>query len=239
VTDQLFGLDDGELSFQELELLNETLNDSVLLREYTREFDHYLPSFPARMLGGLLVTVGNLVYGKRPSYAKFRAIEVIARVPYQSWTSAAYTLLTFAYTNERRALALGQVTRFARLAHDNETMHVVVISGLARKHAKTGFIRHTLIPILFAFFYFWASYILYLIHPRYSYELNFIFENHSFAQYDEFLLRNREQLQSRSISSDFLTWYGRNPRSEYEFFTSVRNDEIIHRNTSIKKIYTL
>jgi len=43
-------------------------------------------------------------------------------------------------------------------------------------------------------------------------------------------------LKSKSIESEFLTWYGRHPRSQYEFFRSVRNDEIVHRNKSIHEI---
>ncbi|MFM2374198.1 MAG: Alternative oxidase, partial [Candidatus Parcubacteria bacterium] len=88
----------------------------------------------------------------------------------------------------------------------------------------------------FAFFYFWSSYILFLVKPRYSYELNFMFENHAFLQYDRFLEIYGEELKRKHVQSDFLEWYGRHPRNQYEFFLSVRNDEIIHRNTSIHEI---
>ncbi|CAN5733110.1 hypothetical protein BH11PAT2_BH11PAT2_07220 [soil metagenome] len=225
-----------ELSFDDLESLNEELNDSTRLVEYAQPYDHYKPSLVPRILGTILVYSGNILYGRTPSYLKFRAVEVIARVPYQSWSSAIYTLLTFAYTDEQRALRLVQDTRYARLAHDNETMHVVVISQLAKLHCRAGFIRHTLIPLLFSFGYFWASYVLYLVNEKYSYELNYLFESHAFAQYREFLETNEDLLKSRPIASDFLSWYGRSPRSEFEFFRSVRNDELIHRNTTVRRI---
>jgi hypothetical protein len=122
------------------------------------------------------------------------------------------------------------------VAQDNETMHVVVISQLARAEAHAGFVRHTAIPVLFAFVYFWASYALYLIKPAYSYELNYLFEQHAFEQYGRFLKEYGTELKSKSIRSEFLDWYGRHPRSQYEFFLSVRNDELIHRNTSIREI---
>ncbi len=179
---------------------------------------------------------GNLVYGREPSYLKFRAVEVIARVPYYSWTSAEYSLMTFFYTNQEKAMKLSNTTKFARMAEDNETMHVIVISQLAKAERKAGFIRHTLIPMLFAFFYFWSSYFLYLLKPRYSYELNYLFESHAFAQYDRFLELFGDELHKKPILNDFLDWYGRYPRSQYEFFLSVRNDEIIHRNMSIERI---
>ena len=90
--------------------------------------------------------------------------------------------------------------------------------------------------MLFAFFYFWASYFLYLVKPRYSYELNFMFENHAFEQYDRFLKTKGEALKQKPARTDFLDWYGRHPENQYDLFLSIRNDEIIHRNTSIEEI---
>ncbi len=221
---------------EELEALNKALNDPIALREYKEPLDKYRVSFVPRFLGLSLVWCGNLIYGKEPSYLKFRAVEVIARVPYHSWSSSAYTLLTFFYSDEKKAMHLSNVSKYAQIAQDNETMHVVVISQLAKGEERAGLIRHTLIPMFFAFFYFWWSYVLYLVNPRYSYELNYMFENHAFEQYDRFLELRGEELKKKPVSSEFLDWYGRNPRNQYEFFLSIRNDEIIHRNTSIKEI---
>ncbi|MHB0865573.1 MAG: alternative oxidase [Minisyncoccota bacterium] len=220
---------------EEFEKLIESLNDEATLQAYKEPLDGYRPGLLPRLLGGVLVWCGNLVYGE-PSYLKFRAVEVIARVPYHSWSSAAFTLLTLFYADETRALKLSTISRFARFASDNETMHVVVISALARKEQPAGVIRHTLIPMFFAFFYFWMSYLIYLINPRWSFETNYIFEQHAFDQYSLFLKDNEAMLKSKPIESEFLAWYGRHPRSQYEFFQSVRNDEIVHRNQSIHEI---
>lgn len=220
----------------EHEALIKSLNDGAALLAYKAPLDSYQPSLLPRMLGGLLVWCGNLVYGKKPSYRKFRAVEVIARVPYHSWTSAAFTLLTLCYSDESRALRLSRISRFTRFAADNETMHVVVVSALAREESRPNIILYTIIPVLFAFFYFWLSYLLYLVNPRWSLETNYLFEQHAFEQYDRFIKENEVALKAKPIESAFLTWYGRHPRSEYEFFRSVRNDEIVHRNRSIHEI---
>ena len=143
--------------------------------------------------------------------------------------------MTLFYSDEQKAMELTEVIKFARLAQDNETMHVVVVSQLAKHEEHAGVIRHTAIPMLFAFFYFWASYWLYIINPRYSYELNYMFENHAFEQYNEFIETHEEELKKKPVKSEFLDWYGRNPLTQYDFFRSVRNDEIIHRNTSVRK----
>lgn len=221
---------------KEFEALNTKLNDPEQLRAYKEAYDGYSTRFLPRLIGGIFVRCGNAVYGSEPSYLKFRSVEVVARVPYQSWSSVIYTLLTIFYTNERKALKLSQITRFAGIAEDNETMHLIVISHLAVAEKKAGLIRHTLMPMFFAFFYFWVSYILYLICPLWSFELNYLFEQDAFEQYSRFLDLYSEELKKKPVDSKFLIWYGRNPQNQYEFFRSVRNDEIIHRNQSICEI---
>ncbi len=220
---------------QEFEALIGRLNDETQLQEYKKPFDNYRPALIPCILGTFLVFCGNTVYGYRPSYLKFRAVEVIARVPYHSWAAASFTLLTMFYSNEKRALKLSTIAKFARFSSDNETMHVVVISQLAQKEQKAGVIRYTLIPMFFAFFYFWMSYFLYLLKPRWSLELNYLFEQHAFDSYSSFLQMYGDELRKKPVSSDFLLWYGRNPKNQYEFFRSVRNDEIVHRNQSIQE----
>ncbi len=218
------------------ESLARELNNGTLRTEYARPFNDYRPGAVPRFLGSVLMWFGNTVYGKAPSYAKFKAIEVIARIPYQSWEVAAYTLLSAFYGNEKRAIALSKVSAFARLAQDNETMHVVVMTSIARRHNCIGIFRHTLIPLVFAFFYFWAVYLLYLFSRKAGLELNYLFENHAYEQYSAFLEEHRERLMHTPLISPFLAFYGREVKNEYEFFELVRNDDLIHRNRSIREI---
>lgn len=222
---------------QEFEILNNKLNDDNFLLEYKSKYDDYKVDILPKILGWFIVVCGNIVYGKEPSFLKFRAVEVIARVPYQSWSSAAYTLLTLFYTREDKALSLAESKLFSRHANDNETMHVITLSQIVKEeHKKVDPIRHTIIPMLFAFFYFWASYVLYLINKKWSYELNYLFESHAFSQYSIFIHRYADRLKEKEIHSDFLKWYGREPKNQYEFLLGIRNDEIIHRNVSIQEI---
>lgn len=220
----------------EFEALNKQLDDEEQMRAYKTPYDNYRPAILPRVLGGFLVFCGNLVYGREPTYLKFRAVEVIARVPYHSWASAAFTLMTMFYTSEERTMKLSKIKDYAILASDNETMHVVVLSTLSRREKRAGIIRFTIIPMLFAFFYFWMSYILYLIKPRWSLETNYLFEQHAFDSYTRFLELHADDLKRKAVDSEYLGWYGRHPRNQYEFFRSVRNDEIIHRNRSIHEI---
>ncbi len=223
-------------NFKDDEELAHSLNDPALRAEYAAPFDHYRPMFIVRVLGSLLVGSGTLFYGRKPSYAKFKAIEVIARIPYQSWEVATYTILSAMYGNERRAINLTKLSAFSRMAQDNETMHVVVMSHIVRRLHCESFLRHTLIPLLFSFFYFWTTYLLFLISRRAALELNYLFESHAYAQYQEFLDREGDRLRQTPITSDFLAFYGRNVRSEYELFELIRNDELIHRNRSLREL---
>lgn len=220
------------------EELVRSLNDSARRGEYAAPFDHYKTGIIARILGALLIHSGTLIYGHKPSHAKFKAIEVIARIPYQSWELGAYTLMTALYSNEKRAIALSKLNLFSRVAQDNETMHVVVLSQMVKRMRSGGFIRHTLIPFIFAFFYFWIVYVLFLFSRRAALDLNYLFESHAYAQYSEFLKNEEPRLRQTPVTSEFLTFYGRHVNNEYEFFESVRNDELIHRNRSAQESYT-
>jgi hypothetical protein len=217
------------------EALVQALNDDAVRNEYAAPYDNYKPMLVPRILGWILVTAGNTVYGHRPSYGKFKAVEVIARIPYQSWEVAAYTILTGFYGDEARAIKLAKTSGFSRQAQDNETMHVVVITQITKRLKCTGFFQHMLIPLLFAFFYFWAAWVLYMVSRKAALELNYLFESHAYDQYSKFLHLHEARLKDTPVTSDFLTFYGRKCHTEYELFQSIRNDELIHRNRSIRE----
>lgn len=222
--------------YEQHEALVKELLDAKQRAAYAAPYDAYRPGPVARALGWLLVGFGTLVYGAAPSYAKFKAIEVIARIPYQSWEAASYTLLTAFYGNEKRAINLTKLAIFGRFAQDTETLHVVVITQICRRLRCIGPIRHTLLPLLASFFYFWTLFILYLVSRRSALELNYVFENHAYHQYSAFLREHGERLRDTRVSSDFLAFYGRTHHNEYQLFEAIRNDELIHRNRSIREL---
>ncbi|MEN9390444.1 MAG: hypothetical protein RLZZ283_544 [Candidatus Parcubacteria bacterium] len=215
------------------------LKDPHELGCYMEDCDNYTPTLSARILGSILVGTGTLLYGKEPSYEKFKAVEVIARIPYQSWEAVAYTLLTSFYSNEARAIRLSKILPFARHAQDNETMHVIVISQIVKAHGRNNFLLHTLIPILFSFFYYWAVWVVSMFERKVAFELNYLFEQHAYDQYTAFIEREGEKLKQLPVKSAFLEFYGRTVSNEYELFNSIRLDEIIHRNCSLVMVREL
>jgi hypothetical protein len=93
-------------------------------------------------------------------------------------------------------------------------MHVVVITQIARKECEAGSFVYTFVPMVFAFVHFWVSYWIFLINPRYSYDINYLFENHAFHQYHQFLVRHADELKAKPAESAFLAWYGRTPANQ-------------------------
>ena len=49
---------------------------------------HISPS--VLFIGRALFVFMDIVYGKKPSLGKFRVLEVVARIPYQSWEAVHY-----------------------------------------------------------------------------------------------------------------------------------------------------
>lgn len=220
----------------EIEKILQKLEDPEYFNTYKKKYENYAPGVIATILGTMFVGFGNLLYGKEPSYKKFRALEVIARIPYQSISVACYTLLTLFYADEKKAVKYSKRKLFADVAQDNETMHVVEISCMVKKRGEDNFLTLTLIPLVVSFFYFLVSYVLNLFTCKPSLELNYLFESHAFEQYDTFIKKHEESLKNTPMKSEYLDFYGRSTSNEYEFFKSVRNDELIHRNTSIEQI---
>ncbi len=220
------------MTSEEHEALLKQFKDKEKLKSYKERYDNLPTSFFPRLLAKILFGTVDIIYGKKPSIRKFKVIEVVARVPYQTWEFANYLLTTNFYTNEEKALKFASRGDFGKFAQDNETMHVVVISQICKKEHRGNWPIHTFIPIVLAYIYFIISTILYLISSKYSYELNYLFENHAYNQYEWFIKDHADDLEKKSLKSKFLDFYGRPAKNQLAFFEAVKNDEIIHRNQS-------
>ena len=220
------------MTSEQHEALLEQFKDKEKLQTYKERYDNLPTSFFPRFLAKILFGTVDVIYGKKPTIKKFKVLEVVARVPYQTWEFANYLLTTNFYTNEEKVLKYAMRSDFGKFAQDNETMHVVVISQIAKEHCKQIWLIHTFLPIVLAYIYFGISTILYLVSSRYSYELNYLFENHAYNQYEWLIKDHADELAEKPLKSKFLDFYGRPAKNQLEFFEAVKNDEIIHRNQS-------
>lgn len=112
----------------------------------------------------------DIVYGKPRTLSKFKVLELVARVPYQSWEQVAYIAIT--HTEKRTDMArriFHRVTE-SRAQQDNEQWHLLILEEhIARQQISEGWLKFTVIPQALAFVYYQLSWLLYVLRPAWSY----------------------------------------------------------------------
>jgi hypothetical protein len=151
-------------------------------------------STPRRSYGfwaTLLFSGMDLIYGRKRTLSKFKVLEIIARVPYQSWENVAYVAITHRHNKHRFARRVFDFVQESRSQQDNEQWHLLILEDLIqKKNIQEGLIRYRLLPQLIALFYYHLSWLLYVIQPALSYRLNADFEDHAEHEYMQFVQEN-------------------------------------------------
>jgi ubiquinol oxidase len=183
---------------------------------------------------GLFVTM-DLLYGRRRTLAKFKVLEIVARVPYQAWEQVAYIALTHRYNRLRFAKRIFDRVAEARAQQDNEQWHLLVIQELIDDRAEPDSVfRHKLLPQVIAFGYYQVSVLLYILNPRWSYRLNADFEDHAEHEYALFVHEN-PWLNERGYAGLFADNYG-TYETLADLFRQIGHDERIHKLESIARM---
>ncbi|CBJ31032.1 conserved unknown protein [Ectocarpus siliculosus] len=154
-------------------------------------------------LKGLMVQY----YGER-TYARFYALETIARVPYFGYLCVLHLYETLGKWRQAEYLKVHFAESY------NELHHLLIMEELGGNvlFRDRWFAQHA------AFFYFFVVVGLYLSNPRNAYNLNQHVEEHAFSTYDSFLSDNQEALKQQ-------------PAPEASLGCLVRNDEWEHVKT--------
>jgi ubiquinol oxidase len=182
----------------------------------------------------LFITL-DLFYGRPRTLSKFKVLEVIARVPYQAWEHVAYIAMTHKYGEPDFARRIFDFVSEARHQQDNEQWHLLILEEMvSRKNIREGFLRYRLLPQIIAFFYYHISWLLYVIQPRMSYELNAHFEDHAEHEYMEFV-RENPSLETAVFRSLFEKDYGAFS-SQADLFRQIGLDERQHKEESLLRI---
>ena len=183
---------------------------------------------PAR----ILFTGLDLFYGRKRTLSKFKVLELIARVPYQSWEQVAYIATTHTSTDPDFAERVFERVEESREQQDNEQWHLLILEELTgREGAREGFLRHRLLPQVIAFFYYQLSLLLYVIRPAWSYRLNAEFEDHAQHEYMLYVEENPE-LEEMPFESRFADDYG-SFDSLADLFRQIGHDEAVHKEESL------
>lgn len=188
---------------------------------------------PARVLFILL----DVIYGRARTLSKFKVLELVARVPYQSWEQVAYIAITHAYENTGLAQRIHDRVRESRAQQDNEQWHLLILEELiASSGAREGWFRFRLIPQGLAFAYYQVSWLLYVLRPAWSYRLNADFEDHAEHEYMTFVGEHPEWA-ARPYVSTFGGQYAE-LASVADLFRQIAYDERQHKEESLAQMRT-
>lgn len=194
------------------------------------------------VLKGLMVQY----YGDR-TYARFYALETIARVPYFGYLCVLHLYETLGQWRKAEYLKVHFAESY------NELHHLLIMEELGGNllFKDRWFAQHA------AFFYFFVVVMLYLANPKNAYNLNQHVEEHAFLTYDQFLADNGEELMGQPAPMIAKKYYGsdklyvfnglhNNPEGHtfeerdanrpvisnlFDTFVAVRNDEWEHVKT--------
>ncbi len=192
-----------------------------------------------RRKGGVLAKIlffsMDFFYGEKRDLLKFKVLEVIARVPYQSWEHVGYIAMTHAYRKPDFARRIFDFVIESRRQQDNEQWHLFIIEEMTQdKSIKENFFMHRILPQVIAFVYYHISWILYVIKPDWSYRLNADFEDHAEHEYMEFVAENPD-FENEAFDSQFEKDYG-SFKSIADLFRQIALDERHHKEESLARM---
>ena len=193
---------------------------------------------PRRRYGAaarLLFAVMDVVYGRPATLAKFRALEIVARVPYQAWEHVAYVAVTHTHEHPDVARRIHDRVVEAREEQDNEQWHLLILEELLQRSGhRKRLMRDRIVPQLLSFVYYQLSWLLYVVRPGWSYRLNADFEDHAEHTYMEYVDQHPE-LDRTPWESSFADDYG-DHASLGDLLRQIALDERAHKEQSLAHV---
>jgi ubiquinol oxidase len=188
----------------------------------------------------------------RRCYARFHALETIARMPYFAYLSALHLLETLGQWRRAEYLKL----HFAEAW--NEMHHLLILEELLAEEGGPVRWRDQFVSQHLAVGYYWAAVIVYLANPALAYNVNQAVEEEAYETYDAFLTARKSYLEGRPAPGVARRYYAgpdlylfdamhhagngaasgppprrRRPKCEtlYDTFVNIRDDEMEHVKT--------
>jgi ubiquinol oxidase len=193
-----------------------------------------------RLIVSFFVLVVDGIYGDR-LYARFYALETIARVPYFSYVSVLHLYETLGWWRRADLLKV----HFAETW--NELHHLLIMESLGgnRRWLDRAIAQHVAVA------YYWIVVLLYMLTPEYAYYLMELIEAHAYHTYDEYLKTHEAELKTQPAPQVAINYYRdgdlymfeetqfpsgqefRRPRVDnlYDVFVNIRDDEGEHVKT--------
>lgn len=193
------------------------------------------PSRRAGLVARSLFTTMDLLYGRTRTLEKFLVLELVARVPYQTWEHAAYLSITRHARETFRAREIYRRVVQARDQQDNEQWHLFILEDvLQHRGVRLGRLRHGLLPQLIAFVYYQISWAMFVVRPEWSYRLNADFEDHAEHEYMRYVAEHPE-LEAEACSCSVAQEYGCHD-SFADVLRHVGVDERRHKEESLAEL---
>jgi hypothetical protein len=206
-------------------------------RRHAQQVTLRSPRMRYNILSRLLFMTMDLVYGRKKTFSKFKVLELIARVPYQSWENVAYVAITHMYAQRDFARRVFDRVKEAREAQDNEMWHLLILEELTHARGiKENVLLYRILPQVIAFTYYQICWLIYVFKPSWSYLLNAHFEDHAEHEYMEFVAEN-PQFESEPFRSLFEEDYA-SSESVADIFRQIGHDERMHKEESLEAIAT-
>jgi hypothetical protein len=179
----------------------------------------------------LLFVVMDLLYGRKRSLSKFRVLEIVARVPYQTWETVTYKQITRRHRHPLDIRRMWDRVLEFRAQQDNEQWHLLILDELvARSGPRENKIWYDVLPRLIAFGYWHFAWLLYALKPQWSHRLNADFEDHAEHEY-ALLVAENPRWETTAYRSEVAADYG-TFASLADLFRQIGHDERLHKQES-------
>jgi len=179
------------------------------------------------------VTAVNKIFEGRP-FARFYALETVARVPYFAYLSVLHLYETFGLWRQKELLKL----HFDQSYNEAHHLRIMEELGGSSRYVDRWAAQHA------AVMYFAYTCVLYLVRPAVAYHFNALVERHAYETYDNFLRENETSLKQKPPTPTAVEYYEaengefvyeaeptkgkRKVSSLFDVFELVRDDELEH-----------
>jgi demethoxyubiquinone hydroxylase (CLK1/Coq7/Cat5 family) len=186
----------------------------------------------------LLFSGMDLLYGRKAGLPKFVVLELVARVPYQTWEHAAYLAITRHAGETRLARRIYDRVCRVREQQDNEQWHLFILEDILEEDGvRLNWFRYRLVPQLIALVYYVVALAMYLISPAWSHRLNADFEDHAEHEYMAYVAAHPE-LDAACCTCSVADDYG-HFSSRGDVIRRIALDERAHKQESLDQLETL
>ncbi|MFN3254514.1 MAG: alternative oxidase [Ilumatobacter sp.] len=172
-----------------------------------------MPEYRYGPAARLLFWTADKVFPQGRSFEFFAFVELVARVPYMAWEHVGHIAQTQNHRDHEFDRKIQDRVLLARDEQDNEFWHLLIMEEACE---QVGYERRwffdKLFPQILSVVYYHLSWLLFVVRPNWSYQLNRDFEDHAMRQYARFVEEHPE--------FDEMAWESRY-RGDYGFHATV------------------